>query len=206
MSTSVHVENNIADFVRACIHRILGKSGSIFDVTCGKYNRQFKKYLSSEFCYDGVYHYKATDLLYGFDVFNKRAPEPDYDLVWYDPPFTPRPKKEIDQRYDNYGTEEITIDMIKHYFSKIPIGNLLTFTKKYLVVRGMDFYYPINSFQFYSFYDIAIKRILEENPVNLYCNYIMPYTRKDLDTLIQINKRPVINYSYTAVFMKGSFE
>jgi len=33
----------------------------------------------------------------------------------------------------------------------------------------------------------------------------MKYTRQDWDRIIQINKRPVINYSYTAVFTKDGF-
>jgi len=204
LSFSIHIENDIADFVKDCINRMLPEGGSIFDPTCGKYNRQFKKYFSGEYQYDKNYQYKGTDQLYGFDVFKSSSPTPDYDLVWYDPPFTPAPK--FDKRADNYGTEKIGgIDSIKEYFSVPVIKNLMSFSKKFLAVRGMDFYYPINSFNFYSFYDMLIKNVLEKTEFNLYCLYIMKYTRQDWDRIIQINKRPVINYSYTAIFTKDGF-
>ena len=204
MSVSIHVENDIAKFVKDCINRILPNGGSIFDPTCGKINRQFKRYFSGEYEYDKKYHYKGTDLIYGFDVFKNSATSPDYDIVWYDPPFTPKPN--FDKRNADYGTQEIsTIDQIKEYFSVPVIKNLMTYSKKYLAVRGMDFYFPINSFNFYSFYDLCMKNILEKSEFNLYCLYIMKYTRNDLDRIIEINKRPVINYSYTAIFQKGTF-
>ena len=203
MSLSVHVQNNIADFVRDSIRRMLPNGGSIFDPTCGKINRQFKKYFSGEYEYDNNFLYKGTDLIYGFDVFKNSAPTPDYDIVWYDPPYLPAPK--FDKRSNDYGNQNITINEIKEYFSIPVIKNLMTFSKKYLAIRGMDFYYPINSFNFYSFFDLCIKNILEKTEFNLYCLYIMPYTRNDIDRIISINKRPVINYSYTVVFQKGNF-
>jgi len=204
MSVSIHQENDIAKFVKASINRILPNGGSIFDPTCGKINRQFKRYFSGEYEYDHKYLYKGTDLIYGFDVFKSSATTPDYDIVWYDPPFTPKPN--FDKRNSDYGTQEIsTIDQIKEYFSVPVIKNLMTFSKKYLAVRGMDFYFPINSFNFYSFYDMCMKNILEKTEFNLYCLYIMKYTRNDIDRIIEINKRPVINYSYTAIFQKGAF-
>jgi len=203
LSFSIHTENDIADFVKASINRILPNGGSIFDPTCGKYNRQFKKYFSGEYQYDKKYQYKGTDKIYGFDVFKSSALTPDYDLVWYDPPFIPAPK--FDKRADNYGNQITTIEEIKEYFSIQVIKNLMTFSKKYLAIRGMDFYYPINSFNFYSFYDLLMKNVLEKTEFNLYCLYIMKYTRQDFDRIVAINKRPVINYSYTAVFQKGGF-
>jgi len=204
MSVSIHEENDIAKFVKASINRILPNGGSIFDPTCGKINRQFKRYFSGEYEYDHKYLYKGTDLIYGFDVFKNSATTPDYDIVWYDPPFTPKPN--FDKRNSDYGTQEIsTIDQIKEYFSVPVIKNLMTFSKKYLAVRGMDFYFPINSFNFYSFYDMLMKDVLQKTDFNLYCLYIMKYTRNDLERIIEINKRPVINYSYTAIFQKGAF-
>ena len=204
MSLSVHVQNNIADFVKDSVRKMLPNGGSIFDPTCGKYNRQFKKYFTGEYEYDKDFLYKGTDLIYGFDVFKNQAPDPDYDLVWYDAPYLPAPK--FDKRADNYGNQNITIEEIKNYFSIPVIKNLMSFSKKYLAIRGMDFYYPINSFNFYSFYDLCIKNIIEQTEFNLYCLYIMPYTRNDMDRIISINKRPVINYSYTVVFQKGVFD
>lgn len=119
-------------------------------------------------------------------------------------PFTPKPN--FDKRSNDYGTQNInTIDKIRKYFSIPVIRNLMSFSKKYLAVRGMDFYYPINSFNFYSFYDLCIKNVLERTEFNQYCLYVMLYTRNDMNKIIQINKRPVINYSYTAVFQKGFF-
>lgn len=203
MSLSIHVENNIADFTRAVCRRLMKDGGSIFDVTCGKYNRQFKKYFSTSeaYLYDENFFYKGTDLIYGFDVFKEKSTEPYYDIVYYDPPYLPAPK--FDKRADNYGNQRISIEEIKEYFSIPVIHNLMSFSKKYLCVRGMDFYYPINSFNYYSFYDLCIKNIIEKTEFNLTCQYIMKYSRNDMDRIIAINKRPVINYSYLAVFQKG---
>lgn len=204
MSVSVHIQNNIADFVKDVIQRIFPNGGEIFDPTCGNQNRQFKKYFTGSEKYLNNFSYKGTDLIYGFDVFKEKSLAPAFDIVWYDPPFTPKPT--FDKRSSDYGNQDVTIQKIKDYFSIPVIENLMTFTKKYLAVRGMDFYYPINSLNFYSFYDLCMKDILRKTELNLYCLYIMPYTRADIETLIKINKRPVINYSYTAVFMKGNFE
>jgi len=205
LSTSVHKENNIADFVRDCILRILPDGGSIFDPTCGKENRQFKKYFTGAYQYLHNYRYIGKDLCYNdFDVFTRTAPTPEFDIVWYDPPFVPKPV--FDKRAGDYGTRDIAIETIMEYFSIPVIKNLMTFTKKYLAVRGMDFYYPINSFNFYSFQNLLVNKVLELTELNLSCLYIMPYYRTDIETLKRINKRPVINYSYTAVFMKGYFE
>ncbi len=204
MSTSVHVQNDIADFVRDSVRKILPNGGTIFDPTCGKINRQFKKYFSGSCTYDTKYHYIGKDLIFGFDVFTEKSSEPIADLVWYDPPFTPKPT--IDRRASDYGTQGLTTEEIKNYFSIQVINNLKTFTKKYLAVRGMDFYYPINSLNFFSFDEMCTNPILQKTDLNLYCKYIMPYIRHDLETLKKINKRPVVNYSYTVVFMKGNFE
>ena len=160
MSTSVHKTNDIADFVRDCILRILPEGGKIFDPTCGSINRQFKKYFTDSYTYLNNYHYIGKDLLYGFDVNKETIHEPAFDIVWYDPPFVP--KANFDRRAEDYGTQETTIEGIKKYFSIPVIENLMTFTKKYLAIRGMDFYFPINSVNFYSFYDICMKNILRE--------------------------------------------
>lgn len=205
MSTSVHIQNNTADFIRDCIVRILPKGSSIFDPTCGKENRQFRKYLNNSHTYLTDYHYLGKDLLFGnFDVFKDRAETEEFDMVWYDCPFIPKPV--FDKRSDDYGNQDITIKQIKEYYSIPVIENLMTFTKKYLAIRGMDFYYPINSLNFYSFYDLCMNDILKHTSLNMYCLYIMPYVRADIEKLKQINKRPVINYSYTVIFMKGNFE
>lgn len=203
MSTSVHIQNDISDFVRDSIRKILPDGGTIFDPTCGKINRQFKKYFTGTCTYDEKYHYIGKDIIFGFDVFTNKSKEPIADLVWYDPPFTPKPT--IDKRASDYGTQGITVEEIKNFFSIPVIINLSTYTKKYLAVRGMDFYYPINSLNYYSFHEMCITPILQKTPLNLYCLFIMPYIRHDLDYLVKINKRPVINYSYTVVFMKGNF-
>ncbi len=203
MSTSVHVHNDIAEFVRDSVRKILPNGGTIFDPTCGKINRQFKRYFTGSCTYDEKYHYIGKDKIYGFDVFTEKTSEPIADLVWYDPPFTPKPT--IDKRAGDYGTQGITVDEIKNYFSIPVINNLMSFSRKYLAVRGMDFYYPINSLNFYSFADMLILPILKQTPFNPFALYIFPYIRADLKKIIEINKRPVINYSYTMVFMKGSF-
>lgn len=204
MSLSVHVQNNIADFVRDCVRKMLPNGGSIFDPTCGKENRQFKKYFTGGYEYDNNYLYKGTDKMYGFDVFKNSSLEANYDLVWYDPPFTPSPTK--DRRAGDYGTQGLTdMDILKSYFSIPVIENLMTFSKKFLAIRGMDFFYPMSSFNFYSFYDMCMKNILEQKKYNLWALYIMPYTRHDMDEIIKNAKRPRINYSYTAVFQKGDY-
>lgn len=204
MSTSIHKQNDIADFVKDCILRILPDGGKIYDPTCGSINRQFRKYFTGSCTYLDNYYYVGKDLIYGNDVFKETIQEPYVDIVWYDPPFIPTAK--FDNRFRDYGTEQITVDEIKNYFSIPVIKNLLTFTKKYLAIRGMDFYYPINSFNYFSFYELCIKNILAQTELNLFCQYIMPYTRHDIDKIILINKRPIINYSYTVIFMKGNFE
>jgi len=202
---SIHTPNDIAEFVKNVISRLLPNGGSIFDPTCGNQNRQFKKYFTGAYQYNYKYSYKGTDLLYNdSDVFKDRASEPTYDIVWYDPPFTSKPT--MDKRSEDYGTKGLEGNEVKKFFSVDVIENLASYSKKFIAVRGMDFYFPINSTTYFSFHDMCIKPVLTWTNLEMYCLFIMPYWRHDMDRIIELNRRPVINYSYCVIFTKDGLD
>jgi len=126
----------------------------IVDPTCGTENYLFSKIIDI-LEYWGI-EYKACDLKEGnwsgniCNVFEADT-LPEGDVFVYDPPYVPYSR--IDKRGENYGTEIArSPEEVKEFYSKQVFENFESRGAKLIIVKGSDFYYPVESLNFYSFH------------------------------------------------------
>src|SRR5690606_24425830 len=198
------LNQKIADAIQGIVRFYLPEGGTILDPTCGKENYQFGGWVEQMTLEGTHYDYLSSDLLPFGDVQAsvQELPFRDKiaDVTVYDPPFTPQAT--ADPRGVDYAIQfDRTIDEISRYYSRWVYQELERVTKKFILVRGQDFYYPPNTPNFCSFFQLALRGELLEGltlraiyPYR-YNHHRLPLYRENLKNVV----RPIITHGYVAV-------
>ena len=207
MSFSAYDNYRINDLVEELVMFYLPEGGIVFDPTCGIKNRQFKWIQNSRL--DGVkYDYLPGDIqktnLQEVQASVTHIPLKyrSVDLTLYDPPFLPRACSE-NMRGADYGIdEERTPEEVKAFYSKEIYEELKRITRKWIIIKGTDFYWPSTSMNLYLFQEFAIKPALEAG-LKVRSIYINRYHHGNIGlyrSRMKNYRRPIIIYTYYIVF------
>lgn len=195
----------ISDFVESIVMFYMPEGGIIYDPTAGVKNYQFKWNKNEKLT--GVrYTYLSSDLRktrhsqFMADVRHLPLADKFADFTWYDPPYLPK-AADKDKRRNDYGIDNEQADpqQVARYYGPDVMRELVRVTRKYIAIRGSDFYYPRTSANFYMFHDLCIQNLRK------YCIIIALYQYKVLNPLFGLwrkrikSKRPIITHNYTVV-------
>lgn len=222
MSFSASLKSaSISRTVQEIVVRLLPEGGTIFDPTCGEemyqlqnlrkreHDMQLDNWLQRKKQKKAPQLYKiiTSDLKPTGDLIASVQYLPlrdnSADAVIYDPPFTPNFRE--DKRGANYGIDiDRTPEQTFQFYSLEIYKELARVSRKYVIVRGMDFYFPPETEIFYPFWRFALKNAakagLEDYAI---------YSNKNVHGKLSIYRwrlkhlpRPIISHSYIAVFKK----
>ena len=206
MSFSANNNAKVNDMVEELVMLYLPEGGLVFDPTCGIKNRQFKWIQNSRL--DGVkYDYLPGDIqktnLQEVQASVTHIPLKyrSVDLTLYDPPFLPRACSE-NMRGADYGIdEERTPEEVMAFYSKEIYEELKRITRKWIIIKGTDFYYPTTSMNFYVFQQFALKGALEAG-LKVRAIYSFGYHHGNIGIYrarLRNYRRPVNNFTYYIV-------
>lgn len=130
------------------------------------------------------------------------------DMTIWDPPFVPFQRD--DKRGKDYGIDQDrSVEDVFNFYGLETYAELARVTRKYVVVRGMDFYFPVTSEKFYPFYEFALK---DAYKAGLTVHAIYPYKTNPPKLglyrwRLRHYVRPIQTHSYLAVLkVKGAGE
>ena len=205
MSFSAYNNAKVNDMVEELVMFYLPEGGLVFDPTCGIKNRQFKWIENSRL--DGVkYEYLPGDIqesnLQEIQASVTHIPLKyrSVDLTLYDPPYVPGARD--CQRKEDYGiTQDRSVKEVMAFYSKDVFEELKRITRKWIIIKGTDFYWPTTSMNFYLFQQFALKGALEAGLkvravyVFNYFHGMMGYYRSRLKNY----RRPIPCFTYYIV-------
>ena len=205
MSFSAYNNAKVNDMVEELVMFYLPEGGLVFDPTCGIKNRQFKWIQNSRL--DGVkYEYLPGDIqesnLQKIQASVRHIPLKyrSVDLTLYDPPYLPGARE--CERKEDYGIE--TDQSVKEtiaFYSKEIFEELKRITRKWIIIKGTDFYYPTTSMNFYVFQQFALKGALEAG-LKVRAIYSFGYHHGNIGIYrarLRNYRRPVNNFTYYIV-------
>lgn len=200
------LQQEIADTIQSIVRFYLPEGGTILDPTCGKENYQFSSWVKQMTLEGTHYEYLSSDLLPFGDVQAAVGELPFRDKIAdvtvYDPPFTPQAS--ADPRGVDYNIELArTISEIGGYYSLSTYQELARVTRQFIILRGQDFYYPPNTCNYYSFFELALRGLyhmgkelkLRALYPYRYNHHRLPLYRENLKNV----PRPIVTHGYIAV-------
>ena len=204
MSFSVYNNYKVNDLVEELVMFYLPEGGLVFDPTCGIKNRQFQWIQNSRL--DGVkYEYLPSDIQESSrqkiqaSVAHIPLKYRSVDLTLYDPPYIPYARE---GRAEDYGiAEERSVKEVMAFYSKEIFEELKRITRKWIIIKGMDFYFPTTSMNFYRFQDFALKGALEAG-LKVRGIYVYNYHHGNIGLYrarLKNYRRPVVQHTYYIV-------
>ena len=205
MSFSAYSNAKVNDVVEEMVMFYLPEGGLIFDPTCGIKNRQFKWIQNSRL--DGVkYEYLPGDIqesnLQKIQASVTHIPLKyrSVDLTLYDPPYLPGMRTM--KRREDYGMDkEQSLEETVGLYSKEIFEELKRITRKWIIIKGADFYWPTTSYNFYAFQQFALKGALEAG-LKVRAVYSFHYHHGSIGLYrvrLRNYRRPVNNFTYYIV-------
>ena len=94
-----------------------------------------------------------------------------------------------------------SVNEVKERYSKEVFEELMRVTRKWIIIKGADFYYPTTSYNFYMFYDFAI-RTAQEAGLRVRAIYAYNYHHGNIALFrsrLRNYRRPVVQHTYYVV-------